>query len=896
MRTMKTRRTWLTTIVALLFGITASAHDFEVGGIYYNITSAADKTVEVTYKGSTYITFEEKVYTGAITIPSTIIYDDAMYCVTEIGDHAFYYCSGLTSITIPESVTSIDNYAFYYCRGLSSITIPESVISIGESAFSECGFTSITIPAKVKSIGQEAFYYCRNLSSIILQADVPPTISSNTFNSKSIPVYVPKSTVDTYKATAFWSNFTNIQAIEFTLIEGVWYKLITKGCIAEVVNIPGYYSGSVSIPSTVTYEEEKYEVTIGDNAFKNCEALVAVNIFEGVTSIGDYAFYGCSGLASIAIPESVINIGTYTFYDCSSLSSINIPKSVTSIDSYVFCDCSSLTSITIPDGVTSIGWGAFRDCSSLSSINIPKSVTSIKEWAFSYCSSLASITIPTSITSLENHIFEQCSSLTSITIPESVTSIGQYAFSNCSNLTSITIPESVTSIGSNAFEDCSSLTSVVLSKRITKMSNYMFRDCIKLNSINIPESITEFGHQVFYGCKSLTTITIPQNVNYIGSGAFADCPELVDVYCYSRKVPGGGYTNLFDNSYPKHATLHVPATVLEIFKTTAPWSSFGKFEILEFVVTDIALNQTSVILTEGKDLALTATIAPDDATDKGVSWTSSNTSVAVVNAEGRVTAIAPGIAIITAIANDGSGVSASCEVTVVPASYVITFLVDGEVFATDTLTRGAPIDVPASPSKEGYTFSGWGEVPETMPAHDVTISATFITNKYLVTFMADGVVIVSDSLEYGSAITVPTMPEREGYTFSGWGEVAETVPAHDVTYEACYVVNVYRVFYFVGTKLVHTADVAYGEAIPEYVYEPTEEGDVFVGWIGESYDTMPAHDVTYTANITNDVLQWTIDNGQLTIYDLSGRKVTDAENLKGGIYIVNGKKVVINNK
>ena len=92
---------------------------------------------------------------------------------------------------------------------------------------------------------------------------------------------------------------------------------------------------------------------------------------------------------------------------------------------------------------------------------------------------------------------------------------------------------------------------------------------------------------------------------------------------------------------------------------------------------------------------------------------------------------------------------------------------------------------------------------------------------------------------------------------------------------------------------MHIAEVAYGEAIPEYVYEPTTEGDVFMGWIGETYETMPAHDVTYMANITNDVLQLTINNGQLTIYDLKGRKVTDTEKLRGGIYIVNGRKVFI---
>ena len=90
-----------------------------------------------------------------------------------------------------------------------------------------------------------------------------------------------------------------------------------------------------------------------------------------------------------------------------------------------------------------------------------------------------------------------------------------------------------------------------------------------------------------------------------------------------------------------------------------------------------------------------------------------------------------------------------------------------------------------------------------------------------------------------------------------------------------------------------TAEVIYGEAIPEYIYEPTEEGYTFLGWLGEVYETMPAHDVTYTANIESGINQLPIDNGQLTIYDLMGRKVTDTENLKGGIYIINGKKTVI---
>ncbi len=108
-----------------------------------------------------------------------------------------------------------------------------------------------------------------------------------------------------------------------------------------------------------------------------------------------------------------------------------------------------------------------------------------------------------------------------------------------------------------------------------------------------------------------------------------------------------------------------------------------------------------------------------------------------------------------------------------------------------------------------------------------------------------------------------------------------------------YTVNIYKVYYYVDEELVHTAEVAYGEPIPEYIYEPAEEGYTFLGWIGETYATMPAHDVTYTANIDNGIGTLTIDYSQLNIYDLTGRKVADTENLKGGIYIVNGRKVLI---
>ena len=850
-----------------------------------------------------------------------------------------------------------------------------------------------------------------------------------------------------------------LASAETVEIGGIWYNIITKGKVAEVTGVPSggtKYSGDITIPTTIVYENVEYNVTsIGIGAFWG-SALTSITIPESVTSIGNSAFGGCLSLTSVhihsieawcnisfaynplqhahnlylngelvtnlVIPESVNSIENRAFCGCHSLTSISFSENsqLTSIGDYAFSNCSGLTAITIPESVTSIGERAFEVCGSLSAITFPENsqLNIIGNYAFSNCNSLTTITISenSQLTSIGENAFLNCSSLTAITIPENLESIGSSAFFNCSSLVSITIPENLESIGSSAFSGCSSLTNIIFPKRskMTNIKNSTFNACSNLTNVIIPEGVTNIENYAFYYCSKLATIKLPNSIEHINNESFAGCPELTDVHCNTENVPSTA-TNAFKDSYIEYATLHVPAGAIESYKSTTPWSSFGKFETMSIAVEKIILSQSLATLTEGKTLSLTATVSPDDADDKSIFWSSSNPSVATVDNTGMVTALSAGSATITAKVNDGSEVSASCEVTVTPASYVITFLIDGEVLLTDTLTRGtaitlpeepvkeghtfsgwgevpetmptedltiegsfivnkylvtfkigdeviaadsleygativapeAPekeghtfngwgevaenvpandvtyesgysvnsylltiaidgemvesdsiaygttITLPEAPAKEGYTFSGWSEIPETMPAEDITINGTFTINKYLVTFMVDDIVLASDSLEYGTKITSPsTPPNREGYTFSGWGEVAEIVPANDVTYIAYYIANVYKVYYFVGAKLVNIVDVAYGEAIPEYIYEP-EEGYTFLGWVGDTYETMPAHDVTYTANIESEINQITIDNGQLNIYDLMGRKVTDTENLTGGIYIIGGKKVII---
>ena len=162
---MKTIR-HLFTVLMLLCSAVAFAHDFEVGGIYYNITDATNKTVAVTYRGNSYSSYYNE-YIGDVVIPESVTYNGTTYSVTSIGNYAFAYSSGLTSVEIPNSVTSIGSYAFAYCSGLTSVEIPNSVTSIGSSAFSHCtGLASVVIGNSVTSIGRSAFNGCSGLTSI----------------------------------------------------------------------------------------------------------------------------------------------------------------------------------------------------------------------------------------------------------------------------------------------------------------------------------------------------------------------------------------------------------------------------------------------------------------------------------------------------------------------------------------------------------------------------------------------------------------------------------------------------------------------------------------------------------------------------------------------------------
>ena len=301
-------------------------------------------------------------------------------------------------------------------------------------------------------------------------------------------------------------------------VDGIYYNLIPKGNVAEV-----------------TYQ--KFENGFYHSDYSGDVVIPEKFTYEGVeysvTSIGNYAFYGCTGLTSVTIPNSVTSIGNWAFSRSTGLTSVTIGNSVTSIGEYAFLECTGLTSVTIPNSVTSIG-----------------------EYAFLECTGLTSVTIPNSMTYIRYQVFYGCTGLTSVTIPNSVTSIGDRVFEGCTGLTSVTIPNSVTYIGGSAFASCTGLTSVT-----------------------IPNSVTEIANSAFSNCTGLTSLTIGSGVRYIYGQAFAECNKLEEVYCLAENVPSTG-TNAFEKSYPEYMTLYVPASSLNAYKTTEPWSQFGTIKAI----------------------------------------------------------------------------------------------------------------------------------------------------------------------------------------------------------------------------------------------------------------------------------------------------------------------------
>ena len=345
----------LITTAILLYSVTASAYDFEVDGIYYNITSSTDLTVEVTNG--------DNEYSGEVIIPETVVYKSKVLKVISISRYAFNgcksltsvvignnvtsiinetfsQCDNLTSVVIGNSVTSIGKNAFYYCKGLTNIEIPNSVTSIGEFAFSYCfSLTKIAIGNSVTSIGENAFYYCKGLTNI----EIPNSVTSIENNAFSQCSSLKELCIeDGTKTLSLGYNEYE------TYTQGTEYYSLFDDCPLKTLYLGRTLSYSTYYPTPFRRKSTLTDVTIGNDVriieqemFKDCSNISSITIPNNVTSIGNFAFSGCSGLKKVEFKCAKID----TWFNGLSIEEVIIDNSVTSIGTSAFNNCSNLSNI-----------------------------------------------------------------------------------------------------------------------------------------------------------------------------------------------------------------------------------------------------------------------------------------------------------------------------------------------------------------------------------------------------------------------------------------------------------------------------------------------------------------------------------------------------------------------
>ena len=266
--------------------------------------------------------------------------------------------------------------------------------------------------------------------------------------------------------------------------------------------------------------------------------------------------------------------------------------------------CETIVKVTINEGVTSIGDNAFEGCNNMVSVLIPGSITEIGQSAFSlgYDDVLTSVYISNLEAwckiSYNNHgdnpmmpaekLYLNCEEITELVIPEGLTSICPLAFEGTDRITSVTIPNSVTEIGALAFAECVSLTDINIPEKVTRIQPATFAACVSLTEFTIPDNVSEIGNQAFVACANLATVTIPKNVNLIRGQAFAACNNLSDVYCYAENLPTMEPDVFYDVDIDE-ITLHVPAKAVEAYKASAPWCDFYDVVPIEPLVADVVV-------------------------------------------------------------------------------------------------------------------------------------------------------------------------------------------------------------------------------------------------------------------------------------------------------------------
>ena len=471
---------------------------------------------------------------------------------------------------------------------------------------------------------------------------------------------------------------------------------------------------------------------------------------------------------------------------------------------------------------------------------VEMAVEDVMPYSFYRNDSLSVLTLRNS-GSIGKSAFEYCDSLKNVEIPASVTAVGDYAFRSCEKLEYAVICDretvlplglklfDYTSIDSlyvggkisysqgystmSPFNENSTLRTVVIADAEHNIYDYEFYDCSALETVTLGDGIENIGRWAFSGCSALTDFCFGVNLVSIGEEAFSDCVNMRSITGRAVLPPLCGDQAL-DDIVKWDCTLTVPSMYLNEYKEASQWREF-------YLVEELVTN------------------------DK-----------------------------------------------------YITYKVDGEIYKTVLVTPGSRVTLPTIEDREGYTFSwNYDEVYNNngkfvMPDKDIVVLGEFTGKDYTVTYKVEGEEYLVENVACGSEIVLPEEPIKEGYSFTGWVDMPEVMPAGNIVVEASFAINTYTITYLVDEKEYKVVTLEYGAEVP-VIATPTKRGHTFTGW-NEVLETMPGEDVViFGSFVLSDTAidEVEAELADAVVYDINGVRVEKIT--KAGIYIINGVKKVV---
>ena len=644
-----------------------------------------------------------------ISVPNT---------VTTIERYAFRKCVNLKRVELADTIISIATGAFADCTVLSDINMPKSLKDIGEIAFRNTAITSVEIPKSLETAhvlfdnGRDCsdgpFENCEKLKTVTFEkgtTHIAQFLFAGCTGIESIQI---PQTVVMIKQGGF-KNCVNLQNIimpdVIQQVDNYAFKDCTK-------------LDKIHIPDNIK--------KISKELFQDCTALKEIVLSDNITSIEDEAFENCTSLTKVTVGNKVSSIGRDVFSGCTALPQITLPASVQTIGDKAFSHCEALADVKLSEGLTSIGSYAFEYNIALPKVTLPNTLESLGERAFQYCDVLADVDLGAGLKVIPEYCFYEDPALQKVILPYQFTTVNASAFANCTKLTDITFNRNVSSVDASAlsYKDKTTIHGVKGTYAETFASDNGFKfealnapatgitlskekiEIAKDKSIRLTASLTpvDTSDELTWTSSNEEVATVEDGVvKAVGLGeveivAMAgsvtkSCPVKVyqgvnnitlDVTSHTMTI--GDFLQLTATIYPKDAEYkdviwssnNEDVAVVDQ-KGLVQAKAYGKVKItatskdggLEAVcnvtvepvaVTEVSLNAKAVTLKVGETYQLKETILPENATDKTVTWTSSNTKAATVSG-GAVTAVGTGSAVIIVKTNSGAK-TASCTVTV----------------------------------------------------------------------------------------------------------------------------------------------------------------------------------------------------------------------------------------